>query len=116
VTQTTSSGSSQATTPSSTSRGSREAGSEVSVLVSSPYSSFEDYDDNGVKVRFIPLQDIAWHDAHLSHLAAAPLYRRWIAAGLAAGAAIEVEFAAVLYHAGAGIDGIAPDGTVSVRR
>lgn len=34
---------------------------------------------------------------------------------LAAGEAIEVEFAAVLYHAAAGITGIAPDGAVSVR-
>jgi len=34
---------------------------------------------------------------------------------LAAGAAIEVEFAAVLYHAEAGIAGIASDGTVSLR-
>ena len=34
---------------------------------------------------------------------------------LAAGEAIGAEFAAVLYHAGTGIAGIAPDGTVTPR-
>lgn len=60
------------------------AGSSVCVLVATPYSSFADYERNGVRVRFVPLEHVNRHADRLSHLASAPTYRRWIAAGLAA--------------------------------
>lgn len=60
------------------------AGADVRVLVATPFSAFEDYDDRGVRVSFVPLADVQRHADHLTHLAAAPTYRRWLAAGLAA--------------------------------
>lgn len=60
------------------------AGAQVSVLVCTPYSSFDDYERDGIRVRFVPLDQIDRHAARLTHLAAAPTYRRWIAAGVAA--------------------------------
>jgi len=60
------------------------AGAEVSVLVSTPYSSFDDYDHQGIKVRFVPVEHVDRQADRLTHLAAAPTYRRWIAAALAA--------------------------------
>jgi len=60
------------------------AGADVCVLVASPYSQFDGYDAGGLRVRFVPLDDVNRHVERLPHLAAAPLFRRWIAAGRAA--------------------------------
>ncbi len=60
------------------------AGAHVSVLMSSPFCSFDSYEHGGIKVYSTSLERINWHAAHLTHLAAAPSYRQWIAAGLAA--------------------------------
>lgn len=59
-------------------------GVDVTVLVSTPYSSFDGYERNGVAVRFVPLADVQRRAAKLSHLAQAPQFRQWLAAGLAA--------------------------------
>src|SRR5689334_11428042 len=60
------------------------AGARVSVIVATPYSAFDDYVTSGIPVHFVPLAAVDRHADHLTHLAAAPTYRRWIAAGLAA--------------------------------
>jgi glycosyltransferase involved in cell wall biosynthesis len=63
-----------------------EAGATVSVLVTSPFSEFSAYvTAAGVPVSFVALSAVERHAARLPHLGAAPLFRRWIAAGLAAG-------------------------------
>jgi glycosyltransferase involved in cell wall biosynthesis len=64
----------------------RELGTEVTVLVSSPFSSFDDYTTRtGIDVRFVPSADVAREAARLTHLAAAPMFRRFVAAALAGG-------------------------------
>jgi len=63
------------------------AGTEVTVLVASPFSAHADYETPaGVRVRFVSLHDVDRHTSRLEHLAAAPLFRRFIGA---AGAAAE---------------------------
>src|SRR5439155_12552728 len=54
------------------------AGAEVTVLVSTPFSSFEDYEHHGAAVRFVSLDAVNRHADHLTHLAAAPMFRRCI--------------------------------------
>lgn len=60
------------------------AGARVTVLVANPFASYADYDRDGLAVRFAPLDRVNWNADRLTHLAAAPIYRRWIASGLAA--------------------------------
>src|SRR5690348_12139099 len=60
------------------------AGADVSVLVATPFFSCPDYEQNGVRVVSASADRVQWHADHLTHLAAAPQYRQWIAAGLAA--------------------------------
>jgi glycosyltransferase involved in cell wall biosynthesis len=60
------------------------AGAEVTVLVASPFSEFPNEVVDGVRVVFTTLEHVQRHADRLSHLAAAPMFRRWIAAGLAA--------------------------------
>ncbi len=61
------------------------AGAHVSILVASPFSEFPDYRTrDGVDVAFVTLREVDHHAAMLPHLAAAPGFRRYLAAGLAA--------------------------------
>ena len=65
------------------------AGATVTVLVATPFSAYPDYEtSSGVRVRFVPLADVERHTARLTHLAPAPLLRRWIGASLAAADAL----------------------------
>jgi glycosyltransferase involved in cell wall biosynthesis len=62
-----------------------QAGADVHVVVATPFSAYPDYQTpSGVKVSFIPLNRVEAHAARLSKFAAAPMFRRWIGAGLAA--------------------------------
>ncbi len=66
------------------------AGASVTVLVATPFSAHQDYTtSSGVEVRFVPLADVERHAARLTHLAAAPMFRRWIGASLAAAEAAQ---------------------------
>jgi glycosyltransferase involved in cell wall biosynthesis len=61
------------------------AGADVTVLVATPFSAFDDYvTPDGVSVRFVPLPEVERHAGRLAHLEAASVYRRYVAAGLAA--------------------------------
>ena len=65
------------------------AGAMVTVLVATPFSAYANYETpTGVRVRFVPLADVERHTARLTHLAPAPLLRRWIGASLAAADAL----------------------------
>lgn len=65
------------------------AGATVTVLVATPFSAYPDYEtSSGVRVRFVPLADVERHTARLTHLAPAPLLRRWLGASLAAADAV----------------------------
>ena len=60
-------------------------GVAVTVLVASPFSAYDDYTTpEGVEVRFVPLDQVEALAEQLSHLAATPMLRRWMAAGRAA--------------------------------
>ena len=60
-------------------------GVEVTVIVASPFSAHDDYTTPlGVKVRFVRLDRVEALAERLSHLAATPMLRRWMAAGRAA--------------------------------
>src|SRR6476661_7367493 len=60
-------------------------GVEVTVIVASPFSAHDDYTTPlGVKVRFVRLDRVEAVAERLSHLAATPMLRRWMAAGRAA--------------------------------
>jgi glycosyltransferase involved in cell wall biosynthesis len=66
-----------------------ESGAAVTVLVATPYSEFADYEHDGVSVRFLGLDRVHAQAAGLTHLASAPTFRNWIAAGNAAAQWIE---------------------------
>lgn len=62
-----------------------QAGAAVHVVVSTPLSEYPDYETpSGVKVSFIPLHQVEAQADRLTKFGAAPMFRRWIAAGLAA--------------------------------
>ncbi|MDR1989807.1 MAG: glycosyltransferase [Acidobacteriaceae bacterium] len=66
-----------------------QAGASVTVLVATPFSAYDNYTTrDNVSVRFVPLADVEQQAARLSHLSAAPTYRRYIAAALAAAAVV----------------------------
>jgi glycosyltransferase involved in cell wall biosynthesis len=60
------------------------AGAGVTVLVATPFSSYPDYQQAGVNVRFVPIEEVHRQANHLTHLAGTPTFRRWIGAGAAA--------------------------------
>jgi hypothetical protein len=61
------------------------AGARVSVLVTSPYFEVDDHTlRDGIAVYGIRAAEIERYASRLTHLATAPIFRRWIAAGLAA--------------------------------
>jgi len=60
------------------------SGIAVTVLVASPFPAYDDYTTpQGVQVRFVHLDRVEILAEQLSHLAAAPMLRRWMAAGRA---------------------------------
>lgn len=72
------------------------AGASVTVLVATPFSAHANYDTpTGVRVRFVPLENVERHTARLTHLAPTPLLRRWIGASLAAADAVAALTSAV---------------------
>jgi len=61
------------------------AGARVSVLVTSPYFEVDDHTlRDGIAVYGVRAAAIERYASRLTHLATAPIFRRWIAAGLAA--------------------------------
>lgn len=62
----------------------KAAGVDVTVLVATPFSAFDDYVHDGVPVRVVPLEQIDRHSSRMSHLAPVPLFRRYASAGAAA--------------------------------